>query len=381
MTSSLHFPNTIHSGAGSFDQLAEAATALGTTNIFMIVSSNALDANPQLERQIRALKRIYSITLFSEYHGEPNSDHLDSAAQKALMSRADTVVGIGGGSALDLAKAVAFQAKNTSIPIQEIPNLHTFNRLHLISVPTTAGTGSEVTKITVITDKDTKVKFNPAHPRLIPDVAILDPTLTTNLPAHVTAFTGMDALTHAIEAYLSTRATAMTDHFALQAIQLIGKYLPVAYQEPDNLCARENMLIGSSSAGIAFSNSSTNLAHAAARPLGARFNIPHGLSVAMVLPFVIEYGLPFAGDRYAQLANVLKVGDQPEDVLHFIEHLNETFGIYQHGKLYFQHNELEQQIPQMVQDALSGNGIETNRKVPEATDVEKIYRKLLEKLN
>src|SRR5699024_6676460 len=287
----------------------------GISHLFVVIdailTTNPLNYDSKIKRILK--EENVNVTFFSDFRGEPTTDHLHEALEKLHKAEPNGVLALGGGSAIDIGKAVAFFAKNPSAGWDKIASQIRLDKLPLLAVPSTAGTGSEATKVMVIKNSETEVKMNPGHPDLMPDVAILDPHLTTSLPKHFTAYTGMDALTHAIEAYVSTNGSRVTDDFALKAINMVGKNLPIAYEKGSDVKAREEMLLGSCYAGIAFSNASTNLAHAVGRPLGARFHIPHGLSVALVLPFVMRFGLEAAPYRYAQIAVALGE-DAIEDV-------------------------------------------------------------------
>lgn len=384
MSSSLFLPRMIRHGIGCLEEIGQVAKDLNVRHLF-VVTGSLLSKGPfrmKLEDSIR--KQGISATYFSDFNGEPNTEHLYEALNKIESCAADCVVAIGGGSAIDLAKAVSTFAINKGMSFEDIPGKENLKRLPFIAVPTTAGTGSEATKVMVITDMKSKVKKNPGHTCLIPDVAILDPLLTVSLPQRITAYTGLDALAHAVEAYVSIKATSLSDHFALEAIRIIGEYLPKVYQSGNDLEAREHMLLAGCYAGIAFSNSSTNLAHAMARPLGARFNIPHGLSVALLLPFVIEFGINASTKRYAKTAQTLGstiIGSNAEtaqELVKIIRKYNADFHIWEDGLGYIKQVKLfEDILPTLINDALSGNGIDTNQKIPSTRDIEKIYRELL----
>jgi len=337
-------------------------------------------------KEILISEKIES-AIFSSYSGEPTTEHVSNALTVLREFNGDCIVSIGGGSAIDIGKAVALFSCNENLDWADIVKKPHLNRLPLLAIPTTAGTGSEATKIMVITDTDSNIKMNPGHPHLIPDIAILDPELTLSLPKNFTAYTGLDALSHAMEAYVSTNSTIMTEPFALEAIDRISNSLPVIYENGNNIEARQNMLLGSCYAGIAFSNASTNLAHAAGRPLGARFHIPHGLSVALLMPFVVEYGLDSASDKYADIA--LALGAEPSlskeelavktlDILH---NYNDIFNIWEDGKKYIDVDDLRRNITLLGKDAISGNGILTNIKVPKQEDVHDLFYKLADKLS
>ncbi|UYZ23871.1 iron-containing alcohol dehydrogenase family protein [Mesobacillus jeotgali] len=388
MVHEFHLPGSLYHGAGSLEKLADAAAGLGAHHLFVVISSSVLREPLNLNARLKSIlvKADLSITIYSGLKGEPTTEHVKEAVNCCMESQADCIVAIGGGSAIDLAKAVSVFAVIPDIQYKEIPSLKIMKRLPLIAVPTTAGTGSEATKVMVITDVESGTKMNPGHPGLIPDIAILDPELTETLPESYTAYTGMDALAHALEAYVSTRATEMSDYFAVKAISLISKALPISFKQGSNLEARENMLLGSCFAGIAFSNSSTNLAHAAGRALGARFHMTHGLSVALLLPFVIEYGLKASQEKYARIGNILNPeafgseGEMAQEVLKMVVNLNNLFHIWEAGAAYINQTR-EGEIPLLVDDALAGNGILTNQVVPGHDDIKKIYQKLFDKIS
>ena len=382
----LYLPGWMKIGAHSMNDLGKVAIELQTSHLFIVTGS--LFTRDPFKAQVDSIIHDHGLTatFFSELKGEPTTEDLSAALEQLKQCDADCVVAIGGGSVMDLAKVISVLAVNEDADLDSIPEMKGLLRLPLIAVPTTAGTGSEATKVTVITDKVSNRKKNPGHPKLVPDAAILDPLLTVSLPKQMTAYTGLDALAHAMEAYVSTRATPMSDHFALEAIRMIGKWLPMAYENGEDVEAREGMLLGSYYAGIAFSNASTNLAHAAARPLGARFRIPHGLSVALLMPYVIEYGLDVSVERYAHIGRALCCEEadphsMAKAVLGRIHHFNETFRIWRDGSTYLEEAvRFEDLIPTLRKDALSGNGIQTNRRIPDEGDIERIYENLFSRL-
>ena len=209
-------------------------------------------------------------------------------------------------------------------------------------------------------------------------MVILDPLLTVNLPASVTAFTGLDALTHAIEAFVSTNATPLSDFYALQAVKLLTDNIEVVYEKPHNLAAREGMLLGSFYAGIAFSNASTNLAHATGRALGTKFHLPHGQSVALMHPFVVEYSMESCRERYDQIAAQIGL-EQGEQLVPYLQELNDKFGVWQSAESIVDQL-TSKTIEDMTKSALSGNGILTNRQVPTAQQIEQLFMQLRKRL-
>lgn len=363
-------PRIIH-GAGSINNLDEAIEVIQATSLFVLLS---VRTKKVLEKQFEQLaSKGVSLHFYTDFQSEPTTDQLDRALGNFKQSEAQGILAIGGGTALDLAKALSVMAVNKTLTLGDIAQQGHLGKIPLIAVPTTAGTGSEVTKVTVITDTQLKRKLNPGHPALIPDIVLLDPELTLSMSPKITAETGLDALAHAIEAYVSTLASPISDVFALEAIRSIGKSIRTAYHEPQNLQARDDMLRGSMFAGLAFSNSSTNLAHATARPLGTRFSLPHGLSVTLMHPYVISFGQGAASDRYAVIAEALGA----ESVLEFIEELNVLFELKKEVKKQLNLDELKASIPLLAEDALAGNGIATNRKLPTRKDITDIYQNLV----
>ena len=248
-----------------------------------------------------------SVSVYDDVLADPPSHVIEAAAARARAEGTELVLSIGGGSALDTAKLVAYLAKSDE-RLDDIygVGLAKGERLPLILVPTTAGTGSEVTPISIVTTPTTEKK-GVVSPKLLPDWAVLDPALTTGLPAHVTAATGIDAMVHAIEAYTSKhRKNPISDQLARQALTLLAANVRTACREPGNIEARANMLLGSMLAGMAFANAPVAAVHALAYPIGALFHVPHGLSNALVLMGVVRFNLPQAETLYGELAPLIE---------------------------------------------------------------------------
>ncbi|MGK7295073.1 MAG: iron-containing alcohol dehydrogenase [Candidatus Wenzhouxiangella sp. M2_3B_020] len=243
------------------------------------------------------------------------------------------MLAIGGGSAIDAAKVIA--AKVTSKkPVARLTGILKLKAptLPLYAAPTTAGTGSEVTLVAVLSDREARIKRPVVDPKLVPTAAALDPRLTVGLPPAVTAASGMDAMTHAVESYLSRHATQDTDRLALAAVRMIARHLPRCFADGNDLEARQALLIAASYAGSAFTRANVGYVHAIAHQFGARFHTPHGLANAIVMPYVLEYTRPAVERRMADLARAAGIEGEPDAVLadRFIQHirdLNAELGI------------------------------------------------------
>ena len=264
---------------------------------------------------------------FADVEPDPSLDTISKGTQLFLQNQGDVIIALGGGSAIDAAKAIAFFACKV---VKEAGALQP--KPMLIAIPTTSGTGSEVTAISVVTDKVNEVKIPLNDELLIPDMAILDARFTRTLPPHVTAATGMDVLTHAIEAYTSRQANAFTSIYAEQAIRYVFEYLPRAYRCKDDMKARSMMLLASCMAGMAFNNSGLGITHSIAHSLGGIFHVPHGLANAVILPYVINYNSFDVGVRYKEIAEMLSlpasgVAEGTAHLVQAIRDLNESMGI------------------------------------------------------
>ncbi|MDQ7095260.1 iron-containing alcohol dehydrogenase [Desulfosporosinus sp. PR] len=383
-------PKRLEVGFNSFSRIGELVKAIGGNKVLVVMDAFLNSPQIGLGKKVSDILSEAGIpmAIYSGIANEPNSDNITEGLDAAKESECDCIVAIGGGSSIDAAKAVAALAAKPDMIFSEIPKQARLGRLPLIAIPTTSGTGSEATRVSVINNSKTGIKENPGHPELVPDIVILDPQLVMTLPPSLTAFTGMDALTHAMEAFVSNKANSMTDLYAYKAMEMIGQALPKVFANGKNEEERQKMAIASYYAGLAFSNASTNLAHAGGRALGAYFHIPHGLSVALLLPFVMEFGLEVAEERYARVAVAL--GADPKlsqrelarQAIDIVNSYNDAFGIWDEAKNKFI-TDLEayrKAIPEMVSNALAGNGILTNPRIPTEEDVTMVFEKLAAKI-
>ncbi|MFI7103534.1 iron-containing alcohol dehydrogenase [Streptomyces sp. NPDC050161] len=306
MTASLSLPRIMRIGRGAADELGEVITGLGLRRP-LIVTDAFLVGTGAAERLTVTLKDAgLHPGLFSDTVPDPTTDSL-AAGLKALHDHeADAVIGFGGGSPVDTAKALALLGvQGGAMRDHKAPRVNSGPALPVIAVPTTAGSGSEATQFTIITDSATDEKMLCLGPAFLPLAAVIDVELTMSMPPRLTADTGIDALTHAVEAYVSRKANPFSDSLALTAIATIGRHLRRAYVNGADVPAREAMMLAATQAGIAFSNSSVALVHGMSRPIGAHFHVAHGLSNAMLFPAVTAFSVHAAPSRYADCARAL----------------------------------------------------------------------------
>lgn len=302
-------------GRGALDLLGEKVKEIGGERC-LVVADPALDANGILARVRENLKTHGVVGYFyTDIEAEPYLDSADQAADLGKEHRVHLVVGLGGGSAMDTAKAAAVLINNKG-KAEDYVGLNRVNAsgLRTIMVPTTAGTGSEVTFTAVFTNRHTKAKGGINSPYLYPDLAILDPELTISLPPDVTAYTGMDALAHAIESVTSNSSSVFTEALSLTAVRLISTNLRRAVFHGDDVTARENMLLGSLLGGLGLADAGVGACHALAYPLGGNYRIPHGLANALLMPHVMAFNLPAAEQSLAMVARSM---GEPVDGLPF----------------------------------------------------------------
>ena len=291
---------------GAAKRLGEIARGLGMSQVFLVTDIGLMKAG-LIDGALTSLSEAgVKVTVFSDVLADPPEVSVQAAVKAAALVHADGVIGFGGGSSLDTAKLVALLAKTS----QELPAIYGIGlargpRLPLIQVPTTAGTGSEVTPIAILTTPSHEKK-GVVSPLLYPDVAVLDSLLTLGLPPAITAMTGVDAMVHAIEAFTSrSKKNALSDALAIKALQLLYANLPAAVSDGKDAQVRENMLLGSLLAGMAFANAPVGAVHALAYPLGGHYQLPHGLTNSLVLLPVLKFNLPAAESLYAELGRAI----------------------------------------------------------------------------
>ena len=301
-------------GPGSSGQLGQAIAGFGHAKI-LIVTGGSLPRRGLLKPLTDALDAAGTpYVVFDEITPDAPLPLVEKGIELFRSNGCDALVAVGGGSPMDAAKAIAVGAANPRKSLRQLAGY--FKGLHrpvkIYAVPTTAGTGSEVTVAAVIADPANERKLVLVDFRMVPKMAALDPNLMTGLPPHVTATTGIDALTHAVEAFVSNWSTPSSDRMALSAVGLIFENLRTAYHDGGNLAAREKMALASTHAGLAFTRANVGYVHAIAHQFGGKYHTPHGLANGIMLPHVLEYSMPSIIDRLAQLAVAAKVANESE---------------------------------------------------------------------
>jgi len=298
-------------GAGTLNSIVDEVKQLGGCKP-MIVTDPGLVATGIIERlELLLTQGGLSFVRFDQVEADPPYELVDQVVSLVQSEQADCVIGIGGGSSQDIAKVVSVMVTNPG-KVEEYFGIDLVKKagIPLILIPTTAGTGSEVTPIVILSDHHEKLKKGVVSSHLFPSTALLDPELTVGLPPAVTAATGMDALIHAMEAYTSINANAMTDMLAVQAMQLIFDNIRTAYANGSDIVAREKMLEGSMLAGMAFANAGVTAVHAFAYPIGAEFHIPHGIANTIMLPPVMAFNLIGNLEKFADIARIFGEGEE-----------------------------------------------------------------------
>lgn len=379
-----HFVIPNHTVVGT-NVLGEAAPLLKKMGNKAFIVTGRHVAVSDMMKQLTALLDENGIgcVIFDGITGEPTDTMIENGVEMLKSSGCDFIIGIGGGSPLDSAKAIAAMAVNEGSIADYNGKEITGEILPLAAIPTTAGTGSEATKFTVITDSEKGIKMLLKGDVLVPKLAIVDSSFTVGAPKSVTSATGLDALTHAVEAYTSRKAFSMTDTLAVSAVKRIMKYLPIAYKEPDNSLAREQMSIAALEAGICINNSSVTIVHGMSRPIGAMFHVPHGMSNAMLLKECLSFAVSGAYEKFANLGRETGVASDSDsdetaaekfiDSLQSICDVCEIPTLEQYG---IDRDEYYSKISKMATDAVASGSPANTVKEVTVDDCIEIYKKL-----
>ncbi|WP_174733530.1 iron-containing alcohol dehydrogenase [Mesobacillus harenae] len=375
-------PQTIIYGRNSFDKVGKEAGLAGKKAL--IISDKIMERLGNVGKCTALLKQEGVES--SQYLGvdsEPTDLYVAEALDLFQKESCDLIISLGGGSCIDTAKAVSVLAANGGYIGDYIGSLKVASQTPVphIAIPTTAGTGSEATDATIITNTDSHVKMMIKQPAFMPAAAIVDPLLAISSPEHVTAATGVDALSHAVEAYLSKKAHPMTDTLALSAMKLIVNNLVNSYEDGGNVGAREAMCLGSLQAGMAFTNASVCLVHGMSRPIGALFHVPHGYSNAMLLPAVLEFSKNECVDRLADLGRIfdpnaghLSNPAAADLAVKAVKNLCNKLKIPNLQNWGIDKTEFEKAISKMAADALASGSPANNPRVPSKQEIEDLYR-------
>lgn len=379
-----HFVIPNHTVVGT-NVLSEAAPLLKKMGNKAFIVTGRHVAVSDMMKQLTALLDENGIgcVIFDGITGEPTDTMIENGVEMLKSSGCDFIIGIGGGSPLDSAKAIAAMVVNEGSIADYNGKEITGEILPLAAIPTTAGTGSEATKFTVITDSEKGIKMLLKGDVLVPKLAIVDSSFTVGAPKSVTSATGLDALTHAVEAYTSRKAFSMTDTLAVSAVKRIMKYLPIAYREPDNSLAREQMSIAALEAGICINNSSVTIVHGMSRPIGALFHVPHGMSNAMLLKECLSFAVSGAYEKFANLGRETGVASDSDsdetaaekfiDSLQNICDVCEIPTLEQYG---IDRDEYYSKISKMATDAVASGSPANTVKEVTVDDCIEIYKKL-----
>ncbi len=373
-------PGVIYLGTDSLAKLSAEVEKMGANKVFLITDKGLMDARVAQKVEDCLADNGVEITVYSEVEREPSVENVERAANELKKGDYDLVIGLGGGSPLDVAKGSAVLANNEGsildyVGVELIPK----PGLPLVLIPTTAGTGAEVTKNAIFTDVKAQLKKGVVSEYLLPRVAIVDPKLTVSVPAKITAATGMDALTHAIESYTSLKATIQTDLYALEAIKLISGSLRRVVADGSDLEAREKMAAGSMFAGISLANAGVGAVHALAYPLGGQFGVSHGVANALLLPYVMEFNVIGDLEKFKNVAVAMGqvvTGKSDREAafmaLTAVQELSKDIGIPQSLK--------EVEVPKEALEKLSLAAIDVKRllnnnpRQVELDDIRKIYQ-------
>ncbi len=384
MSSNFVMPGQIISGAGALEgeEAKQAFKKAGTKAL--VVSGKVMERVGNVAKVTNLLDDLgIGYAVYTEITGEPTDTMIEGGLEIYKKEKCDFLIAIGGGSPLDSMKAIAALVTNPGKIPDYMGKVITTPVPPMIAVPTTAGTGSEATWFTVITDSQKDIKMLLKGPVLMPDVAIIDYRFTLTSPKSVTAAPGLDALTHAIEGYTSRKAQLLTDTFAISAVKRIFKYLPVAYADGSNEEAREQMALAALEAGVVINNSSVTIVHGMSRPIGALFHVPHGMSNAMLLKECLSFALDGAYKKFADLGRAIgAAGESESDEVaagKFLDAVGEICKVCEIPTLEEYGIDKEKffaSIDKMAEDALaSGSPANTVKEVAKE-DVVAIYKKL-----
>ncbi|MDB9970279.1 iron-containing alcohol dehydrogenase [Porticoccaceae bacterium] len=384
MSVQIILPRILQVGAGASQEAGTVVKALECQRPLIVTDKMMVQLGyvARIQESLTALG-IHS-DVFDDTVPEPTVSSIQTGVEMVRNGSYDSIIAVGGGSPIDSAKAISILGKYGGVMRDyKFPRVVSEPGLPIIAIPTTAGTGSEATRVTIITDETNDEKMLCVGIGFMPTAALVDYELTLSLPARTTADTGIDALTHAMEAYVSKKASLYSDTQAIAAMKLLGPNLRRAFHNGSDRDAREAMMLGSTLAGVAFSNASVALVHGMSRPIGAFYHVPHGLSNAMLLPAVTEYSIPAAPERYAECARamgVAEVSDSDEQanakLMVELYAINEELQVPTPEQFGISREHFFGNLEVMAEQAIGSGSPGNNPRVPSADDIIQIYKKL-----
>ncbi len=382
MDKALILPPERFIGGHALEQALPAICKCGAKALLVTGSSMLKQGHAETLRK-SLLQNGVGSAAYSGVTGEPTDKMVEDGIAIYLENHCDFIIGFGGGSQIDCAKAISAMVSHPGKISDYIGKPFENQGPPLVAIPSTAGTGSEATQVTIITDTVQNVKMLLKGASLLPKIAVVDPVYTFQVPPNVTAWTGLDALTHAVEAYASRHAFPACDTYALSAVRRIFTNLPKAYIDGADQNARKEMSIAAYEAGVTICNSTVTLVHGMSRPIGALFHVPHGLSNAMLLNACLTFAADGAADRFADLARAIGAAQKSDDDLiaakcfiEAVDRLCRTLNIPTLSEYGIDQTELEAAIPKMAKDAEASGSPANTRKAVTVTDIENIYRRL-----
>lgn len=384
MSAKIVLPRVLQIGAGASSEVGPILKSLGLNNP-LIVTDKVMVLLGYIESLQKSLvESEINADVFDDTVPEPTVASIQAGVKQVRNGNYDCVIALGGGSPIDSAKAIAILGKyGGEMRDYKFPRIVDEPGLPVIAIPTTAGTGSEVTRVTIISDEITDEKMMCLGIGFMPTVALVDYELSISVPARTTADTGIDAMTHAIEAYVSKKASAYTDIQAIAAMKLIGPNLRKVYHNGGDRDAREQMMLGSTLAGAAFSNASVALVHGMSRPIGAAYHVPHGLSNAMLLPAVTEFSIPAAAERYADCARAIGVANESDNtevannkLMAELHALNKELQVPSPEEFGIEREHFFNNMQTMAEQALASGSPANNPRAPNAEEIIELYKKL-----
>lgn len=384
MSHSILLPRTMEIGRDACQKLPQILKSLGIKKPLIITDDMMVKLGYVDNIQGILKEAQISADVFSDTVPEPTEMSISAGVSQVKAKDYDGLIALGGGSPIDSAKAISILGRfGGDMRDYKFPRQVDETGLPIIAIPTTAGTGSEVTRFTIITDDLNNEKLLCVGMGFMPIAAIIDFSLTLSVPPRTTADTGIDAMTHAIEAYISPKRNAYSDQQALAALRLIGPNIQMAYRNGKDEAAREAMMLGSTLAGIAFCNSSVALVHGMSRPIGAFFHVPHGLSNAMLLPTITEFGISSAPDRYADCARALGVADSSDTddnanvrLIDFLKNLNKELHVPTLAEFGVQRADFDKLVNTMCEQAFASGSPNNNPRIPNLEEMIQLYTML-----